>query len=409
MKRTIITLTFATILMSSSFASDANIPCPIKADMWVLAGQSNMQGAGKLRQKVCMDPGIMMFNMDNIWQIARLPLHRMFESLAPVHRNIMKTPPEQWQRNRAQSKLSPIGGVGPGLFFAQHLYANGVEAVGLIPSAHGGTSMDQWDPAKKDMGDESLYGAMINRIKMVGGDIKGLLWYQGESDTFSEDAAKAYESKMLNFIDAVRSDTGKCNLPVIFVQIGRFIQLRPTDGHEQGWSRVQESQRRIMSLRKNIYVVPTVDLSLDDLIHISYEGQRRLGKRMAEVALTNVYKTKSHANPIDIESIEYRAEDRTIKVRFSGVTGKLKASGRPADFKITSTDPNEYNHTIAYRTDFDPNDPAAVLLRMQNPPTEATQLSYGLGLNAYCNIIDEEDMAVPAFGPLQIIPPKTTE
>ena len=406
MKRIIISLFILSILVNISLAAEASLLCPIDADIWVLAGQSNMEGRAKLRQKARTNPSIMMFNMDNTWQIAQHPLHRRFESVAPVHRNIMKTPAERWQSKCEQSKKSPIGGVSPGLFFAQHLCANGIKAVALISSAHGGTSMDQWDPAKKDMGDESLYGAMTNRINMVGGDIKGLLWYQGESDTWREGNSKTYEGKMLNFIDAVRQDTGKLELPIIFVQIGRYIQLRPPDRQERGWARIQESQRRIMSMRENVYVVPAVDLSLDDMIHISYQGQQRLGKRLAEVALTKVYKSKGHASPIDLESIEYRNEDRTIKVRFSGVTGKLKAKGRPADFKITSTDPNEHKHTSAYRTDFDPDDPKAVLLRIHRPPTKSAQLSYGLGLNAYCNITDEKDMAVPAFGPMPILKTK---
>ena len=402
MKRPVIIFLLASFIASHTFAGDTILPCPIEADIWVLAGQSNMQGAGKLLQQSPGNPSIMMFNMDNTWQVAQHPLHRMFESVAPVHQTISKRPPEEWEELREQSKQSPIGGVCPGLFFAQHLHANGIKNVGLIPCAHGGTSMSQWDPEKKNLGDESLYGAMINRIKMTGLDIKGLLWYQGESDAGDPEV---YENKMLKFIDAIRKDSRHPELPVIFVQINRFYLVSTSEEYKRGWEQVKESQRRIMSLRENVYMVSAVDLTLDDLVHISYEGQKRLGRRMAEVALTKVYKLNGHANPIDVESIEYSEEERSVKVRFSGVNGKLQAQGRLADFKITSTDPEVHQYTVAYRADLDPEDPYAVLVRVQMPLKGSEYISYGLGLTAYCNLLDEADMAVPAFGPLPVVKP----
>ena len=402
MKLTFITLVSACLIASLAFADDVKHPCPIEADIWVLAGQSNMQGAGKLHEQFHPNPSIMMFNMDNTWQVAQHPLHRLYESLAPVHRNINKRSPDEWEKMREQSKQSAIGGVCPGLFFAHHLQTNGIKNIGLIPSAHGGTSMNQWDPEKKDLGDESLYGAMINRIEMTGGNIKGLLWYQGESDAGDPEA---YENKMLKFIDAIRKDTRQPDLPIIFVQINRFYLVKTSEAHKRGWEKVKESQRRIMSLRNNVYMVSSVDLMLDDLVHISYEGQKRLGRRMAEVALTKVYMQDGHANPIDVESIEYLEDQLTVKVRFSGVSGNLQSQGRIADIKITTTNPETDNYTVAYRADLDPEDPGAVLVRIQKPLTDSEYISYGLGMTAYCNLIDEADMAVPAFGPLPVITP----
>jgi len=42
-------------------------------------------------------------------------------------------------------------------------------------------------------------------------------------------------------------------------------------------------------------------------------------------------------------------------------------------------------------------------LGIPNRPLPAgTQLWYGWGLNPYCNLTDEEDLAVPMFGPMGI-------
>lgn len=68
-------------------------------------------------------------------------------------------------------------GVGPGAAFAQAVLKETGRPIGLIPCAHGGSSMSAWDPALKHNGDDSLYGALLRRVEMIGGGkkIKGLL------------------------------------------------------------------------------------------------------------------------------------------------------------------------------------------------------------------------------------------
>ena len=83
--------------------------------------------------------------------------------------------------------------------------------------------MEQWNPAKKDEGGKSLYGSMMRQFQLAGGKVKGVLWYQGESDA-SGDAAKRYPQVFARFIAAVRSDFGQPELPFYFVQIGRFVR-----------------------------------------------------------------------------------------------------------------------------------------------------------------------------------------
>ena len=63
--------------------------------------------------------------------------------------------------------------------------------IGLIPAAHGGTSMQQWNPALRDLGGESLYGATVERFRAIWRQSRRcILWYQGESDANPTDAAQ---------------------------------------------------------------------------------------------------------------------------------------------------------------------------------------------------------------------------
>jgi sialate O-acetylesterase len=409
------------LVFSASYAAVHH--CPVDADLWVMGGQSNMSGCGRFDETIRTDSNILMFNMDNTWQVAQDPLHRIYDSNHPAIRNyffnVHKGNEASFLENRAKLKENPqnafILGVGMGMSFAEHLRKYTDRPIGLIPCAYGGTLMKDWDPAIKTDVNNSLYNYMLERIQMAGGNIKGILWSQGEGDACYDDKALTYEKAMLNFIDTLRQDVNKPDLPFLMVQTGRFS----TAGSSQpgpAWEKVRDAQRRIAEQRKNVYVIGAIDLPLDDPIHISCEGHRRLGRRLAEIALTNVYRKTGHSNAIDIESVEYADPNKVIappcfpkpiqfRIQFSGVSGRLTAAGRPTGFQLRN-EATAKNVPMFYRTDFDPQDPAAVILWVglsaAPPPEPGLKLIYGGGMDPYVNIVDETDMPLPAFGPIDM-------
>jgi sialate O-acetylesterase len=380
------------------------------ADIWILGGQSNMQGVGIIGTLEPPVANVMVYDLGGEWIPAVAPTHRLFNSRAPIFKQLLfksdnSLTEENWPQRVEQNRLKPWGGIGPDLSFAQSVAQATGRHVGLVPCAFGGTTMAQWDPAGRDQGAASLYGNMLERIRAVGGNLKGLLWYQGESDAMSDATAADYERAFLNFVDSLRRDTGRPDLPVIFVQIARYcLENRAQDA---SWGKVQDTQRRLPGQRANLWVVPAVDLPLDDLIHISASGQARLGRRMAELALTHVYQLPRHGHAIDYASHEVLpAKDflhHCLRVKFSGVTGRLQANGRPTGFYLTSDDP-KLDGPMVYKVEFDPLDPAAVLVWYSKEIKAPVKLSYATGLDRYANINDSLDMAVPAFGPVVIEP-----
>ena len=54
-------------------------------DIWVLAGQSNMEGVGDLVDVTPPNPRVMLMGMDGRWGIAEEPLHWLVDSPDPVH------------------------------------------------------------------------------------------------------------------------------------------------------------------------------------------------------------------------------------------------------------------------------------------------------------------------------------
>ena len=125
-------------------------------DLWVLAGQSNMEGVGNLIDVTPPHPLVMNLGMNGKWARAEEPLHWLVDSPDPVHSG---NPGDREKRSAAQHRTRAKG-AGLGLPFATALVEQTRVPIGLVACAHGGTSMAQWNPAKKNEGGNSLYGSI---------------------------------------------------------------------------------------------------------------------------------------------------------------------------------------------------------------------------------------------------------
>ena len=111
-------------------------------DVWVLGGQSNMQGYGNLSGAYKnSSPMVRAYYMDDRWGRAEEPITCPPVAHAPVHwrlRGVDGPQPADWK--------DPMGkGAGPGVSFANEMFRLTGVPQGLICCAHGGTTMAQWD------------------------------------------------------------------------------------------------------------------------------------------------------------------------------------------------------------------------------------------------------------------------
>src|SRR5690554_4910306 len=60
--------------------AEASIHQVLVGDLWILAGQSNMQGVGNQRDMETPDPQVHVFRMNHTWQLADEPIHNLAES-----------------------------------------------------------------------------------------------------------------------------------------------------------------------------------------------------------------------------------------------------------------------------------------------------------------------------------------
>lgn len=375
---------------SGTPVAEAAVDHVLVGDVWVLAGQSNMQGVGDMIDVEAPSPLVHVYEFRERWAVAEEPLHRLLESPHPVHWWGMETAHEAALRGEGEP---PTKGAGLGLPFAKAYARRTGVPVGLVPAAHGGTSMQQWDPALKDQGGESLYGSMLLRFRAAGGRVAGLLWYQGESDA-NHDAGEHYQQRMEALVAAIRADFGRPDLPFLFVQIARVVGW----GDAPTWNQVQEAQRQAEETIPRSALATAVDLELDDAIHIGTDGLKRLGHRLDTLAghlLDEQSATQRGPRPAEVTAVP-----GGLRVRFESVNGSLLPRNHIAGFSLTGPDGAPGLPVID--ASVERRDPFALFLLTGESVPEGSALWYGRGTDPYCNLIDEWDMAAPVFGPWPI-------
>lgn len=177
-------------------------------------------------------------------------------------------------------------GVGPGMAFANAVREQvGSGCIGLVPCAVGGTAIKEWARG------EHLYDNMVRRSReslKSGGEIKALLWYQGESDTSTQHDAEAYPGKMESLIRNVREDLALPSLPIIQVAIA--------SGDPRYIDKVREAQ-----LKMNLPNVVCVDAKgfplKEDNLHLTTDAQVKLGHIMAHAYITHFGLSTSSSPP----------------------------------------------------------------------------------------------------------------
>jgi hypothetical protein len=239
-------------------AEEVKLPAKKDFHLFLLAGQSNMAGRGKIdaeAQKV--HPRIFSLNKDNQWQPAVDPLH--------------------WDKSAA--------GTGIGKPFAEIIAAkNPGISIGLIPAACGGSPIATWAPGKAwEQTKSHPYDDAIARAKraMQDGTLKAILWHQGESDS-NPKAAAEHEKSLEELITRLRTELNAPDLPFIIGQLGRF----PAKPWDQNRETVNAAHQAVAKKMKNVRFVPADNPnSIGDNLHFDTPTLRTFAKGYAEAYL----------------------------------------------------------------------------------------------------------------------------
>jgi sialate O-acetylesterase len=131
---------------------------------------------------------------------------------------------------------------------------------------------DRWTPT-------GLFNGMINPLLPCA--LRGVLWYQGESNA---PHAAEYRTLFPAMINAWRAHFGQGDLPFYFVQLANYSFLKNAGGTE--WALIREGQAQALSLPQTAMAV-AIDLGEHNNIHP--RNKQEVGRRLALIAETRLY------------------------------------------------------------------------------------------------------------------------
>ena len=233
------------------------IEMPPKENVWVfiMAGQSNMSGRGQVMpQDTVPHPRVLSLSKELEWTIAKEPLHEYKPNLM---------------------------GLDCGLTFGKELVSTLDDSiyVALVPTAIGGTSVGQW------LGDSLFRGVKLlsnftEKLQHAkkSGQIKGILWSQGESDG-NQGNIRGYKKHLRRLFQEFRALTENESLPIFMTEIG---EENGSGVWQKNRHKINKIIRKVAQSDKNIHLIASHSFEMkDDNVHLSDRSQRLLGKLFA--------------------------------------------------------------------------------------------------------------------------------
>jgi hypothetical protein len=240
-----------------SALAELNVPRE-KLHVYLLAGQSNMAGRGRVaEQDRKIHPRVFVLNRENEWVPAQEPLH--FDKPAYV-------------------------GVGPGLAFGKAMAEADPNAIiGLVPCAVGGSPISTWrHQAYHKQTKSHPYDDALKRgcIAMQKGVLKGILWHQGEGDSNAQNGP-LYEQRLTELISNLRRELETPNLLFVAAMPADAFVARVPAAHF-----VIDAIKAVAAADENVYWVSAQGLDCKaDRVHFNADSARLLGRRYAEAVV----------------------------------------------------------------------------------------------------------------------------
>lgn len=218
---------------------------------FLMLGQSNMAGRGFINEVPPIYNERIQMLRNGRWQ--------------------MMTEPINYDR--------PVAGVSLVSSFADEWCSeNKEDTIGLIPCAEGGSSLDDWAI------DKVLFRHAISEAKfaMETSELAGILWHQGETDSFNGNY-KTYYKKLLLIIETLRKELNAPDIPLIIGGLPDFLGKEGFGKNCTEYALVNKELEKFASEQDNCYFVTAKGLTSNpDGIHIDAVSQRKFGLRYFE-------------------------------------------------------------------------------------------------------------------------------
>lgn len=158
---------------------------------------------------------------------------------------------------------------------------------------------------------------------LAGYAVRGILWYQGESDVYKLSLA-AFESQLETVVRVWRECFADPNLPFIQAQLSSY-------GKSANWATARAAQLAVSERTKNMYTVCTLDIGDKNDVHP--RNKTDVGLRMERVAVACVY-GKPAASPLSPIFSGAKFDGASAEVSVNSFGRGLKADGELRGFEV---------------------------------------------------------------------------
>jgi sialate O-acetylesterase len=158
------------------------------------------------------------------------------------------------------------------------------------------------------------HNGLIAPLQGLG--LRGVLWYQGESNT---GRAAAYAGGFQRLIQDWRSQFQQAQLPFFFVQLASYLPLQNNRPGEGGWAELRDAQAQALKLP---HTGMAVALDVGDADDIHPRNKRTLGQRLAALALHDMGLRPAPASGPRLAHSEIKGHE--LWLRFTATAGGLR-------------------------------------------------------------------------------------
>ncbi len=233
----------------------------------------------------------------------------------------------------------------------------------------------------------NLFNGMIHPMLPYG--IRGVIWYQGESNGRESGDGRIYRTLFPAMIQDWRSRWQQGDFPFLFVQLANYQAPQTEPVEQKEWPLAREAQLMALSL-PNTGMASAVDLAdADNPGDIHPHNKKDVGHRLALNALAKVYDVAvpSYSGPI---FSAMTLEGNKVRLSFDHVDGGLEVKGEKlTGFAIADKEgPFVWADAVL--------DGATVLVYREEV-TAPARVRYGWAMNPIGNLYNKEGLPASPF------------
>jgi sialate O-acetylesterase len=234
----------------------------------------------------------------------------------------------------------------------------------------------KWHPALASWGPGLLWNGMIAPIAPF--PIRGVIWYQGESNSALE-RAPLYNHIFRTLIEDWRRQWSIGDFPFLYVQISNFKSTPAED-----WAVLREQQRKTLEMQNTAMIV-TIDIGNPDDVHPT--DKLDVGLRLARAARALTYG----------EAVEYSGpafrqatpEGATIRSWFDHAKGLNAKGGEVTGFEVAGSDGKFVPATAKIEGE--------TIVASSPAVPEPVSVRYGWANSPQCNLFNGEGLPASPF------------